>query len=210
MNLVRWQMTNEDSLQSVPNIQPLNLNDYQSTTLFPWEKVYANSAAIEEMNRETVMVHYTTLFNTTKLIVAKHFGHWFNETYYTHSPRLLRPINIYGTKAEIQRIIDFSVHLAKTSGRTYMWPIMIHQRESPRSTWNVIPAIRMTDVDSIARMVPWVEGTYLENRRKYHVADLESLTIRSTRKLTDLEAVTLVTRRCLVSTAEIVTIDFGT
>ena len=207
MNLVLLQMTNERSELSIPL---LNLKDYRSTMLFPWEEVYANPAAISEMNREAVMIHYTMLFNTTKLIVAKHFGHWFNETYYTHSPRLLRPINIYGTRAEILEKIDFSVHLAKTSGRTFMWPIMIHQKDSQRSTaWKAIPAIRVVDVDRIATIVQWVEGTYLENRRKYHVADLDSVGIRAPRKLTDLESVTSVTRRCVISTADIVTIDFG-
>ena len=211
MNLVVWQMTNDGSELAPPNIVLLNLKDYQSTMLFPWEERYANTAAIEEMNREAVMIHYTNLFNTTKLILAKHFGHWSIEKYYTHSPRLLRPINIYGTKLEIQQKIDFSVHLAKTSGRTFMWPIMIHQKDSQRSTvWKAIPAIRVADVDRIATIVPWVEGTYLENRRKYHVADLDSVTFRAPAKLTDLDSVTSVTRRCLISTADIVTLDFGT
>lgn len=175
-----------------------------------WEKVYSNSSAIHEMNQEAVTIHYSTLSNTTKRIAAKHFGHWFNETYYTQPPRLLRPINIGGTAEEIRRQIDLAVHLAEASARTFMWPTTVNQKVQLNSkNGKEVPTILVVDVDRIVEMVPWVEGTYLENRRKYNVEDLDFITIHVPRRITSLELYTSITRKCVVNTAHIITIDYG-
>ena len=207
MNEVRWEVIAEGSLAD-PKSRILDLVDYKSTMLFDWENVYPNTHLIDKMNTEGVMVHYTMIFGLRKIIVAKHFGHWLNETYYTQPIRLLQPINLAGTAAEIKEQIDFSVFLAKLSGRTFMWPILVNQTSENADTSKFI-AISVVDVESVVNVVPWVEATYIENRRKYSPAELSRATIRVPRNLTDVEPVKLVIEDCLLSVSSVLDVDFG-
>jgi hypothetical protein len=210
MNEVRWEMM-EEGLLADPKTRILDLADYRSTMLFDWWSVYANTTLIDKMNRKTVMVHYTMVFGLDKIILAKHFGHWFNETYYTQPIRLLQPINLVGTADKIREQIDFSVSLAKMTGRTFMWPVLVNKtvEEDLDISWESLPSILVADVNNVANIVPWVEGTYLHNRRKYAVAELSKTTISAIRNQSDINEVQEVTDNCLSSIYEVVELDFA-
>lgn len=46
---------------------------------FDWSSIYAHETAIEETKRGSVEVHYTMLYDTLKMVVAKQFGHWLDK-----------------------------------------------------------------------------------------------------------------------------------
>jgi Nucleotide-diphospho-sugar transferase len=209
MNDIRNQMIQEGSFSSSTSLI-LNLTDYKSSMLFDWAKFYANSTLIDQMNKEGVMVHYTMIFNLMKIVVAKHFGHWFNETYYKQTPRLLQPVNIAGTATEIRQQLEFSAYLAKFSGRTFMWPILVNQTyEQSPGVWTAFPAIYAAEPESIAKVAPWVEGTYLSNRAKYISSELSNTTISGTRNLSDLHSILSVMENSLSSVCDVLKVDFG-
>jgi hypothetical protein len=111
MNKVRWRMISEKSLASPASIV-LNPIDYRTTMSFDWPATFIDEASIDTVSRDSVMVHYTMIFDLAKELVAKQFGHWLNATYYQKSPKILQTVNIAGTTNETLNQMALAVLLA--------------------------------------------------------------------------------------------------
>lgn len=207
MNTVRREMMRE-GLLVFPECLVLPLRDYKSTMLFSWTEAYVDPGWIDFINKEGVMVHYTMIFDLMKNVVAKHFGHWFNETYYVHSPRLLQPLNINGTAVKIENQMKFAAHLAKATERTFMWPLTVNQT-SETNEQSIVPAILTVKPEIVANIVPWVEAMYLRNRRVYDPNERSKATIPGIDNLNDLELRRLMVERCQSSDADVLEVDFS-
>jgi hypothetical protein len=166
MNDVRNHMVYSKILE-YPKTILLDPLDYKSTMLFDWPAVFMSESKIDAMNEEGVTVHYTMIYNETKTLVAKQFGQWFDESYYTSSPWILQPLNIAGTKAEIIDQIAFAVHLAKITNRSFMFPNRVRLECEWTTGYNYTPPILLADFQSVADAVPWVEGMYFRNRERF-------------------------------------------
>jgi len=207
MNGVRREMIGEGKLD-YPRSVVLSLTDYKSTMLFDWPDVYVNETKIDEMNAEGTIVHYTMIFNVAKILVAKQFGHWLNRTYYVQERTFLEPVGIRGTSDEILNQISLAVYLAKTTGRTFMWPTAVnHTSAAYEDGWKLCPPLVIADAESVDENVPWVEGTFYRNRRRYTVEELKTsqIVLRSLRGIT-FES---LLQMCAGSGADILALDFG-
>jgi hypothetical protein len=209
MNNVLWRMISEESLASPASIV-LNLTDYRTTMLFDWPATFIDEASIDTMNRDSVMVHYTMIFDLAKELVAKQFGHWLNATYYQKSPKILQSVNIAGTTNETLNQMALAVHLAKITGRSFMWPNAInHTCYNYTGGWNARPPFVIADIESVAGTVQWVEGTYLRNRKRYTNDTLRSTEI-SINQVLNLQPNSLATliERCLSASEDVLIVDF--
>lgn len=177
MNSVRQKMFVPGKLQW-PASEVLNADDYRSAMLFDWSVAYTNETAIDEMNANAVIVHYTMLFDTAKLVLAKQFGHWLNQSYYQNSPKILQPINIAGSTNETIDQIALAVYISNVTKRAFMWPNSInHSCWNYTEGWKALPPILFADAGSVGNATSWVEGMYLRNRRAYTNDTLTQLTI---------------------------------
>ena len=171
-----------------------------------------NETAIDEMNDNAVIVHYTKVFDTAKLVLAKQFGHWLNESYYQNSPKILQPINIAGSTNETIDQIALAVHLSNVTGRAFMWPNSInHSCWNYTGGWKSRSPILIADVESVANATSWVEGTYLRNRATYANDTLTQLTITLNNVLGwGFHSVdNLITRGQQFAHVDVLTIDFS-
>lgn len=210
MNTVRAEMINEGSL-NYPKSIVLNLTAYKSTMSFDWTEVYVNETLIDTLNQEGAIVHYTMIFNLTKIIVAKQFGHWLNETYYTQSRKILRPINIAGNTKNCLDQLAFAVYLSKISNRSFMWPNAV-QHICPQyvNGMKYRPPILIADIQSVDKAVPWVEGTFIRNRQRYTNDQFNSTSILLNDVFEEHLFSTLsIVEMCRTSDADILTIDFA-
>ena len=174
MNDVRHNMVYSNILE-YPKTIMLDPIDYKSTMLFNWPDIYMSESKIDAMNAEGVTVHYTMVYNDTKTLLAKQFGQWFDGSHYTSNPWILEPINIGGTKREILDQIAFAVHVAKITNRSFMWPNSVRlQCERNHGAANYTPPILIAEFQSVADAVPWVEGMYFRNRRRFTETELRS------------------------------------
>ena len=210
MNSVRNAMIREESL-NFPKSIVLNLTEYKSTMSFDWTEIYTNEPLIDSMNQEGVIVHYTMIFGLTKIVVAKQFGHWMNQTYYTQSPRILRPVNIAGNTNDALDQLAFAVYLSKISNRSFMWPNAI-QHTCPQyvNGTKYRPPILIADVQSVDNAVPWVEGTYFRNRQRYTNVPLNSTSILLNAAFEQYtQSTSSFLERFRTPDADVLTIDFG-
>ena len=207
MNAIRWEMIREGSFD-FPKSIVLPLADYKATGFFDWQPISVDTELINKMNREGVIVHYTWLLHERKEFMAKLFGHWNNVTYYNVPPPLLSPINIAGTRSEIFQQIIRAANIAKLCGRTFMFPFLINET-LPDLTWRMVPPHRTGDVDDVMRIGPWVEGTFLHNRRNYNLTELSETTVLGPRDLIDNYASQPVIDTCFSSNVELFKVDFG-
>lgn len=167
MNDVRYAMIEQDSL-AFPASVVLHLDIYRATMRYDWGTIYWNETAIDAMNNDSVIVHYTEVFGTAKLVLAKQFGHWVTEDYYIDCPKILRPVGIYGNTNETLDQIALAAHLAKVTGRKFMWPNSVnHTCPQYKGGWKERAPILIADADSLANVTDWVEGTYLRNRNRF-------------------------------------------
>jgi len=209
MNKVRGEMIGEELLD-FPKSSVLNLSDYKSTMLYDWTDSFMHGDKIDLMNKEGIMIHYTMMFNLTKTVVARQFGHWLNATYYTKSPKILHPINIQGTTMETFNQLSLAVHLAKVSGRAFMWPNSImHVCPQYPGGYKDLPSILFADVQSVGDNVAWVEGMYLRNRLRYTKSKLKSSNI-SIEKMLDSRPRSLdsIIRTCRRTGSDVLNVDF--
>jgi hypothetical protein len=207
MNWVRRDMISEGKLD-YPKSVVLNVTAYKSTMLFDWPDIYVNESKIDEMNAEGTMVHYTMIFNATKVLVAKQFGHWLDKTYYTQRRKIIQPVGIRGTSDEILDQISLTVYLAKVTGRTFMWPTAVnHTCLGYEGGWKLRPPLIIADVQNVDENVSWVEGSFFRNRRRY-TADHDLKVSRIA--LRDLKGPLLSSgiRMCR-SRADVLVIDFN-
>jgi Nucleotide-diphospho-sugar transferase len=208
VNYIRYVMVTEGILTDT-NSFVVDLSDYVRADVLTWGPIYLDPRAIDRLNSESVMVHYTGFFGLMKSYMPKHFGHWVNETYYTQPMSLLQPINISGTLDEILKQMAFAIHLARSSHRTFMWPISLNQ------TWDADffetrPAVAVVDEQSVANAVSWVEGTYIHNRGRYAKLPLSEQMVPIT--FNDIQRDTWVNDmliKCRSSMANVVKVDFG-
>jgi hypothetical protein len=210
MNQVRGEMIWE-GLLDFPKSLVLNLSDYKSTMLYDWTDSYMHGDKIDLMNEEGVVIHYTMMFNLTKTVVARQFGHWLNATYYTNSPKILRPINIRGTTKDTFDQLSLTVYLAKASGRAFMWPNSImHVCPQYPGGYKNQPSILFADVQSVGDNVAWVEGMYLRNRLRYTKSELKFSDI-SMEKMLDKRSKSLdsIIGTCRRTRSDILNVDFG-
>lgn len=206
INGVHREMISEGKL-GPPKSVVLNLTAYKSAMFFDWPEVYVNESAIDEMNAKGTMVHYTMIFEVTKLLVAKQFGHWLDEEYYTRRRKLLWPVGVKGNSDEILEQISLAVYLAKTTGRTFMWPTSVnHTCSAYEGGWKLRPPFFIADAQNVDKKVPWVEGTFLHNRQKYTADELKlrRIALRDFRE----GPLTSVLSMCQ-SEADILELDFG-
>jgi len=174
MNDVRHNMVYSNILE-YPKTIMLDPRDYRSTMLFDWPDIFMSRSKIDAMNAASVTVHYTMIYNQTKTLLAKQFGQWFDESYYTSAAWILQPINIAGTKTEILDQIAFAVHLARATNRTFMWPNRVKLQcewASSLGGANFTPPILIADFDRVSEVTPWVEGMYFRNRDRFTKAEL--------------------------------------
>jgi Nucleotide-diphospho-sugar transferase len=207
MNDVRKQMVNEGLLEWPKSIV-LSTSDYRSAMLYDWIDIFTDEWKIDVMNRESVMIHYTMIFNVTKTVVAKQFGHWFDRDYYINSPLLLRPINIQGNTEETMDQIALAVHLAKISGRSFMWPNSIRHRCQGEENYRSRPPILVVEAQTVDDAVPWVEGAYLHNRRRYTDKTLRSTSIPLNNLDLQASSMRSLFDRSRSAKSDILTIDF--
>jgi len=209
MNDVRSEMVKEGSL-TFPKSIVLGHEDYVNAMLVDWRDFYFDQSRVADWNNKHVMVHYTGIFNVLKTVIAKHFGQWFVEDYYTQSPRLLQPINISGTTNQVIEQIALSVHLAKTSGRTFMWPLGVNHTcslENPQ--WWHATTTAVVEARLVEAQISWVEDTYLFNRKRYTEKDLELTTIPFADGSQTLEqAWYSLIEKCQTTVASVVQVDF--
>ena len=167
MNDVRHSMIEQGAL-AFPASVVLNLDSYRATMRYDWGSIYGNETAIDAMNNQSVIVHYTEVFGIAKLVLAKQFGHWVTKDYYIDCPKILRPVGIYGNTNETLNQIALAVHLAKVTGRKFMWPNSVnHTCPQYKGGWKESAPILIADADSLANVTDWVEGTYLRNRNRF-------------------------------------------
>src|SRR5271156_4201703 len=177
MNQIRFEMIQEGSL-AFPKSIVLSPEDYENAMNIDWRDFYFDQSRIDAWNNQHVIVHYTAIFNVLKTVIAKHFGQWFVEDYYTQSVQLLQPINISGTTSQVIEQIALSVYLAKTSGRTFMWPLGVnHTCSLENAEWWHLTTTAVVEARLVAEQAPWVEDNYLLNRKRYTNDDLGVTTI---------------------------------
>jgi hypothetical protein len=209
INIVRRQMMVERTLD-FPRSIVLSRTDYKTTQWLDWTEIYTDVSKIEAMNQEGVTVHYTAVFNLNKIVLAKHFGHWFNEKYYTQSPKILQPVNVAGNTTEILAQIAFAAYLSKYTGRTFMWPFTVkHVCAEYSGGWKYRPPILIADSQSVADQVSWVEGTYLRNRERFTNIPLQSTTV-SLQNVFDEGPASILDffETCLSAKSDLLMIDF--
>jgi hypothetical protein len=205
VNVIRNRMLQEEKLSNKDSVV-LSFGDYVRADVLDWQPVYLNPPAIDQLNLDSVMVHYTGFFGLMKSYLPKHFGHWVNETYYTQSVSLLQPLNVTGTLDELIEQMALAVYFAKSCERTFMWPIALHEiREQGYSEDR--PAVAVVDEQSVANAVSWVEGTYLHNRARYSRFELSEQTIPVMFEGEDW--INKMVMKCRSSKMDVVKIDFG-
>ena len=208
MNDVRNHMVWSNVFQ-YPKTIVLDPRDYKSTMLFDWPDIFMSESKIDAMNSEGVTLHYTMIYNETKILVAKQFGQWFDKLYYTSIPWILQPVNIGGTKAEILDQIAFAVHVAKITNRSFMWPNRVKLECEWRPGSNYTPPILLADFQSVADAVPWVEGMYFRNRQRFTAAELQ-FAYQSLDQILDGSEKSMLSlfKTCQSETSEVLAIDF--
>lgn len=210
MNEVRVNMTREGSL-AFPKSIVLSYDDYESVMVVDWRDFYFNQSRVDSWNNKHVAIHYTAVFNVLKEVLSKHFGQWFVKDYYTQSPRLFQAVNISGTPNQTLDQISLSVHLAKISERTYMWPLAInHTCSLENPDWQIVPASSVAEPRFVAEQGSWVEDNYLFNRKRYTDEELEASVIPFTVDAEDMEKSWRdLIDKCRTSVASIVQVDFS-
>jgi hypothetical protein len=208
MNNVRREMIYEGKLD-FPKSIVLPLIDYKATMLFDWQPAFTNTDVMDAMNNEGVLIHYTWVWDNRKIFVAKHFGHWLNESYYIHPPLLLLPINVTGTRSQIFQQITRAANIAKLCRRTFMFPWLMNETLPEYNTWRMAPTHWIGEIGDIMRIGPWVESTFIRNRRRYISTNLTESTIPGPHDLADNWLAKPAVDACLESQAEIVNLDFS-
>ena len=153
----------------------LNISTYRSLMLFDWMPFYMDENKIDALNKVSVILHYTMVFGMTKVLAAKQFGHWVNETYYVQSPAILGIANVTGTTQEIVAQFSLIAYLARSTKRTFMWPNAVQHKCHPNDIPTARPPIIVVDPQTIDDTIPWVEGTYVRNRERYAPKPLTSM-----------------------------------
>lgn len=207
MNRVRWDMAGEGVL-NFPHSVVLSDFDYRNSRLNDWNQVLTNTELIDTTNRDAVLMHYTLIFDALKIYVAKHLGHWLNATYYTHPPLLLRPVGIQGTAIEIRRQMDFAINVAKHCGRTFMFPHLVNQNMG-NNEWREAVAHWTVNVEDIIETVPWVEATFLHNRRKHTSENIIEGTMSGDHNKSEIASAQAVFNACLSSDVTLLNLDLS-
>ena len=208
MNRVRHQMNGEGKL-SFPILTVLDTKYYKSAMLYDWTAAFTDPGRAEELNREGVMVHYTMLFNDTKILAARQFGQWLDEEYYTSPRRMLQPVGIAGKSEDIRMQIGLAAHLANVTGRHFMFPNYVrHSCPQYVGGHKLVAPIMVADFCSIEAAVPgWVEGMYLHNRERYTHNPVSTESVHVDRNL-DSRGSTLF-ELCRNSRADLLNVDFA-
>lgn len=209
MNRVRFEMMSEGTL-SYPKSIALKVFDYTSFLLLRnWTTIFIDTNLIDQLRSERISIHQTGLGSLYKHFMAKHLGLWFNETYYTRPIRLLQPINLSGSDADMLTQFALSVHLAKASGRTFMWPMYVNST-GQTGIIERKPPLQIVHVQSVANTVPWVEATYLHNRARYSPRVFTE-NIISANLPSELRSswITRLTEDCLSISADVLKVDFA-
>lgn len=207
MNRVRWDMADEGVLD-FPHSIVLSDFDYRNSRLNDWNQVLTNTELIDITNRHAVLMHYTFIFDALKIYVAKHLGHWLNATYYTHPPPLLRPVGIQGTAVEIRRQMDFAINVAKHCGRTFMFPHLVNQNMG-NNEWREAIAHWTVNVEDIIETVPWVEATFLHNRRKHTSEKIIEGTMSGDHNKSEIVSAQAAFNACLSSDVTLLNLDLS-
>jgi len=207
MNYVRQEMNGEGKL-NFPVLTVLDTTYYKSTMLYDWTAGFADPRRAEEWNKEGVVVHYTMLFNDTKILAARQFGQWLDEDYYTSPRRMLQPVGIAGNSEEIRMQIGLAAYLANVTGRHFMFPNYVrHNCPQYLGGYKLTAPIMVVDFGSIDAAVPgWVEGTYLQNRERYTRAPITTDSVHVDRNL-DARQTTLFDL-CQNSLTDLLNVDF--
>ena len=208
MNSVRRQMQEEGKLD-FPKLTVLDTTYYKSAMLYDWTVAYTNPKAAAEVNQEGVTVHYTMLFNDTKILAARQFGQWLDEEYYTSPPRILQPVGIEGNSMDIRLQLALAPHLSNVTGRHFMIPNYVrHKCPHYHGGYKLIPPIMVADFCSIEAAVPgWVEGMYLQNRERYTSTLLSTESVGVDRYL-GAYGVSELFELCGSSRTELLNVDF--
>ena len=207
VNLIRLEMIDE-GLLDFPKSIVVSLVQYKATLLFDWEAIFIDTDLIDEMNKVGIIVHYTGIWAERKIFMAKHFGHWNNKTYYAESPLLLQPVNISGTSSEIFQKMVRAANIANLCGRTFMFPFVVNER-LPDSTWRLEAPHWTSEIGDIMRVGPWVESTYLRNRRGHNSTELSEETILGPRDIIWNYASQPIVDACVTSKSELLKLDFA-
>jgi len=211
VDTIRSEMVSEGKL-AFPASIVLSLSDYINSGCYPeWFKIYPNVTLIDEMLSEAVLIHFAGTRGKTKHFMAKHLGLWGDlDGYYTGEIPLLQPVNLSGTRDQLLWQLDLAVYLAKSSGRTFVFPMTVNLTEGPTPPLDGSrPAVALVDVDRFDALVPWVEGTYLHNRARYTHAKPRERTISVDTTDPPGNWTDELVRRCRSPADDMVKIDFG-
>ena len=90
-----------------------------------------------------------------------------------------------------------------------MFPWLMNETLPEYNTWRMAPTHWVGEIGDVMRIGPWVESTYIRNRRRFTDVNLTEETIPGPPDLVDNWLAKPAVDACLASQSQIVNLDFS-